>query len=179
MKKSMKHFIFGNNILGEYPNTTKAIFGMGCFWGVERLFYTQKGVVTTAAGYAGGNTENPTYQQVCTATTGHTEVVLVVFDNSTISYLQLLKLFWENHNPTQYNRQGNDIGSQYRSAIYAQNQQQLELAQSSKNDFAKILASNNFDNIKTEITLNTQFYFAEEYHQQYLAKNPNERCGVY
>jgi peptide-methionine (S)-S-oxide reductase len=155
-----------------------AIFGMGCFWGVERIFWQLDGVVTTAAGYAGGHTPNPTYEEVCSGRTGHTEAVLVVFDPQRISYGALLQAFWEGHDPTQGMRQGNDVGTQYRSAIYATTPAQLAAAEASRDQFAPRLAAAGYGGITTEIRLAPPFYYAEDYHQQYLAKNPNGYCGV-
>lgn len=155
-----------------------AVFGLGCFWGAERLFWQTPGVYGTAVGYAGGFTPNPTYEEVCSGRTGHTEVVLVVFDPKKISYERLLKTFWENHDPTQGMRQGNDIGTQYRSAIYTMTETQLRAAQESKAAYGKALAASGLGSITTEIALAGPFYFAEDYHQQYLAKNPAGYCGL-
>lgn len=156
----------------------KVIFGMGCFWGVERLFWQQKGVWGTAVGYAGGHTVNPSYEEVCQGNTGHAEVVLVAYDPQIITFEQLLKLFWEGHNPTQGMRQGNDIGSQYRSAIYCTTEQQLQMAFESKRLYQQQLNLKGYPEITTEIKEATAFYFAEDYHQRYLQKNPNGYCGL-
>lgn len=173
------HFVNGNPLQGPFPSELEtAIFGMGCFWGVERKFWQQAGVYTTAAGYAGGATVNPTYQEVCSGQTGHTEAVMVVFDPSVVSYPTLLQLFWEGHDPTQGMRQGNDLGSQYRSAIYTSDEQQLQQAVASKAEFQAALSAAGFGEITTEILPAPAFYYAEEYHQQYLAKNPGGYCGL-
>lgn len=155
-----------------------AVFAMGCFWGAERLFWQLPGVQSTAVGYSGGTTDSPSYQDVCTGRTGHAEVVRVVFDPRVVSYQQLLKVFWESHNPTQGMRQGNDIGSQYRSAIYTTNAEQGVLAQESREMYQRDLVGAGFQPITTEIAAIGKFYLAEEYHQQYLAKNPNGYCGI-
>ena len=154
------------------------MFGMGCFWGAERKFWTLNGVYSTAVGYAAGHTPNPTYREVCTGMTGHNEVVLVVFDPHVISYDELLKTFWENHNPTQGMRQGNDIGTQYRSAIYTFSDAQRKAADESQAMYQKALAAKGLGAITTEIRPAPTFYYAEEYHQQYLAKNPDGYCGI-
>jgi peptide-methionine (S)-S-oxide reductase len=154
-----------------------AQFGMGCFWGAERMFWTLPGVVSTAVGYAGGMTPNPTYQEVCSGRTGHAEIVRVVYDPSRISYDDLLKVFWEGHDPTQGMRQGNDIGTQYRSAIYAYDQAQKDAAEKSRWMYQEALKKNGHGEIRTEISDAPEFYFAEDYHQQYLSKNPNGYCG--
>jgi len=151
---------------------------MGCFWGAERKFWQQEGVVSTAVGYAGGSTPNPTYREVCSGRTGHTEVVQVVFDPRRVSYEQLLKLFWENHDPTQGMRQGNDVGTQYRSAIYTHGPDQQRAAEASRDAYARLLAAAGHDAVTTEIREAPPFYFAEEDHQQYLAKNPDGYCGI-
>ncbi|XP_067274024.1 mitochondrial peptide methionine sulfoxide reductase isoform X2 [Pseudorasbora parva] len=153
-------------------------FGMGCFWGAERKFWVQKGVYSTQVGYSGGYTPNPTYEEVCTGKTGHTEVVRVVYEPEKINFAQLLKVFWESHNPTQGMRQGNDVGTTYRSAIYAYTQEQLTQALHSKDEYQKLLTEEGFDAITTEITMTKEFYYAEDYHQQYLSKNPNGYCGL-
>ena len=155
-----------------------AVFGMGCFWGAERKFWETPGVYSTAVGYAGGFTPNPTYEETCTARTGHAEVVLVVFDPAQVSYETLLKVFWESHDPTQGNRQGNDIGSQYRSAHLHDHRGQLEAAEASREMFARAAQAAGYDDITTEIAAAGDFYYAEPYHQQYLAKNPNGYCGI-
>lgn len=163
----------------DFPvGTAKAVFGMGCFWGVERLFWQQQGVVSTACGYSGGARVNPTYEQVCTGATGHAEVVLVVYCPKQISYTELLTLFWENHNPTQGMRQANDIGSQYRSMIFCQDETQLHDALASKEQYQTRLDASNGGVITTEIKMAEPFYYAEGYHQQYLHKNPNGYCNL-
>jgi peptide-methionine (S)-S-oxide reductase len=174
------HFINGHNLLPPYPaGLERAVFGLGCFWGAERKFWELgSGIFVTAVGYAGGHTPNPTYEEVCSGRTGHTEVVLVVFDPKTISYPSLLKTFWENHNPTQGMRQGNDVGTQYRSAIYTFDEAQREAADISKAMYQRALAAKGLGNITTEIASSGEFYFAEDYHQQYLAKNPAGYCGL-
>jgi peptide-methionine (S)-S-oxide reductase len=175
-----RHFVNGNPLKPPYPaGLEQAVFGLGCFWGAERKFWELgDGVYVTAAGYAGGHTENPTYEEVCSGRTGHTEVVLVVFDPAKISYEQLLKTFWENHNPTQGMRQGNDVGTQYRSAIYTTNEAQAAAAVASKAAYQKALVAKGLGTITTEIAPGGPFYFAEDYHQQYLAKNPAGYCGL-
>ncbi|XP_073480935.1 mitochondrial peptide methionine sulfoxide reductase isoform X6 [Aquarana catesbeiana] len=155
-----------------------AIFGMGCFWGAERKFWKQNGVYSTQVGFAGGHTVNPCYQEVCSGRTGHAEVVRVVYKPEDISYEKLLKVFWENHNPTQGMRQGNDVGPMYRSAIYTYTEEQLEAALKSKEDYQKELTAKGYGNITTEIRKETSFYYAEDYHQQYLSKVPNGYCGL-
>jgi peptide-methionine (S)-S-oxide reductase len=173
------HFVNGNPLRGPFPaHLQQAIFGMGCFWGVERKFWQLPGVFTTAAGYAAGLTPNPTYREVCSGQTGHNEVVLVVFDPAQVSYEQLLKLFWEGHDPTQGMRQGNDMGTQYRSGIYTFNDRQAALAAASKETFQQALDNAGYGVITTEILPAPEFYYAEDYHQQYLAKNPRGYCGV-
>jgi peptide-methionine (S)-S-oxide reductase len=173
------HFVNGNPLQGPFPaGLQTAIFGLGCFWGAERRFWQQPGVWTTAVGYAGGHTPNPTYEETCSGLTGHAEVVLVVFDPQLTSYEQLLKVFWEVHNPTQGMRQGNDIGSQYRSAIYCTDEQQLAAAQASQAQFQEELRKAGLGEITTEIAPAPTFYYAEAYHQQYLAKNPEGYCGL-
>ncbi len=173
------HFINGHPLKGPYPDGLEtAIFAMGCFWGVERIFWKIPGVYVTAAGYAGGITPNPTYEETCTGRTGHTEVVLVVFDPKVVTYEALLKTFWENHDPTQGMRQGNDIGTQYRSGIYVTNDAQAAAAVASKEAYQQALSAKGLGDISTEIEAAGPFYFAEDYHQQYLAKNPNGYCGI-
>ena len=174
------HFVNGNPLKGPYPaGAEMAIFGAGCFWGVERKFWQLgDGIFVTAVGYAAGATPNPTYEEICSGRTGHNEVVLVVFDPKKISYDTLLKTFWENHDPTQGMRQGNDIGTQYRSGIYVFNEAQRKAAEESKAMYAKALADKRYGEITTEILDAPEFYFAEDYHQQYLAKNPAGYCGV-
>ena len=174
-----KHYVNGNPLKPPFPETMEtAMFGLGCFWGAERKFWQQEGVYTTAVGYAAGYTPNPTYREVCTGMTGHNEVVLVVYDPAKISYEELLKVFWESHNPTQGMRQGNDTGTQYRSGIYAYTEEQKQLAQASKATYEKELAKAGYPKITTEILDAPEFYYAEDYHQQYLAKNPNGYCGL-
>jgi len=173
-----KHFVSGNELQPSLSARQMAMFGMGCFWGAERKFWQQKGVYTTAVGYAGGHTENPTYREVCTGMTGHNEVVRVVFDPKVIGYEALLRLFWENHDPTQGMRQGNDVGTQYRSAIYYYDDGQKNAAEASREVYQKSLSEAGHNEITTEIAPAPPFYFAEDYHQQYLAKNPDGYCGM-
>jgi len=174
-----KHFANGHPIKGPFPaGMQQAVFGMGCFWGAERLFWQTKGVYSTAVGYAGGETKNPTYEEVCSGMTNHSEVVLVVFDPKVISYEQLLKVFWEGHDPTQGMRQGNDRGTQYRSVIYAYGDEQLQAARKSKEMFQPALTKKGYGPITTEIRSAPEFYYAEDYHQQYLGKNPGGYCGL-
>ncbi len=174
-----KHFVNGNPLRGPFAENLRcAVFGLGCFWGAERRFWQQSGVHSTAAGYAGGYTPNPTYEEVCSGLTGHTEVVLVVFDPQQISYDQLLKLFWEFHDPTQGMRQGGDLGTQYRSAIYCYDAAQLQAARAARDDYQRALTQAGFGQITTEIRDAPTFYYAEHYHQQYLAKNPHGYCGL-
>ena len=174
-----EHFLKGTPIKGPYPEgLDQAIFGMGCFWGVEKKFWLLDGVYTTAVGYSGGFTKNPTYREVCTGMTGHNEVVLVVFDPKKISYEVLLKTFWEDHDPTQGMQQGNDVGTQYRSGAYVFNQEQKSAATDSLTSYQQNLNKSGFGAITTEIEPAGPFYFAEHYHQQYLAKNPDGYCGV-
>ncbi|KJZ18283.1 peptide-methionine (S)-S-oxide reductase MsrA [Loktanella sp. S4079] len=173
------HSVFGTPLAVDVPAGMQvAIFGMGCFWGVERIFWQIDGVVSTMVGYAGGFTPNPTYEEVCTGKTGHNEVVRVVFDPTRVSYTRLLQMFWENHDPTQGMRQGNDMGTQYRSGIYVADAEQKTAAETSKQEFAPRLASAGYGQITTEIIDAPAFYYAEEYHQQYLAKNPDGYCGI-
>ena len=173
------HFVNGNPLQDPFPaGVQTALFGLGCFWGAERRFWQQPGVWTTAVGYAGGHTPNPTYEETCSGLTGHAEVVLVVFDPKLTSYEELLKVFWEVHNPTQGMRQGNDIGSQYRSAIYCSDDQQLAAARRSQEQFQAELRKAGLGEITTEIAPAPTFYYAEAYHQQYLAKNPEGYCGL-
>ena len=174
------HFVNGHGLQPPYPaGLEQAVFGLGCFWGAERKFWQLgDGIFATAVGYAGGHTPNPTYEEVCSGRTGHTEVVLVVFDPKLISYQALLKRFWENHNPTQGMRQGNDVGTQYRSAIYTLSDAQRKAADASKAIYQKALAAKGLGAITTEIAASGEFYFAEDYHQQYLAKNPAGYCGL-
>ena len=173
------HFVNGNPLVGPFPShLQQVVFGLGCFWGAERKFWQTEGVYTTAAGYAGGYTPNPSYEEVCSGLTGHTEVVLVVFDPKIVSYEQLLALFWESHDPTQGMRQGNDVGTQYRSSIYTFNDDQLIVAKQSEAKFQESLKQAGYGSITTEITSLRDFYYAEDYHQQYLAKVPNGYCGL-
>ncbi|MGB3612515.1 MAG: peptide-methionine (S)-S-oxide reductase MsrA [Elainellaceae cyanobacterium] len=179
MPISNKHFVNGNPLKPPYPEGMAiAMFGLGCFWGAERCFWQQNGVYTTAVGYAAGYTPNPTYQEVCSGATGHNEVVHVVYDPAVISYSDLLKLFWESHNPTQGMRQGNDSGTQYRSGIYTYSAEQKQLAEASKSAYQEQLDAAGYSSITTEILEAPEFYFAEDYHQQYLAKNPGGYCGL-
>jgi peptide-methionine (S)-S-oxide reductase len=174
-----KHFVNGHPLKPPFPaGIQQAVFGMGCFWGAERLFWKMKGVYSTAVGYAGGDTKNPTYEEVCSGFTNHAEVVLVAFDPKVVSYEQLLKTFWEGHDPTQGMRQGNDAGTQYRSTIYAYGDEQLKAAQKSKEVFEQALKQKGLGAITTEIRQAPEFYYAEDYHQQYLGKNPNGYCGL-
>ena len=173
------HAVLGNPIVPPFPDGfEKILFGMGCFWGAERIFWTQKGVWTTSVGYAGGSTTNPTYHEVCSGMTGHTEAVEVVYDPSIITTDAVLQLFWESHDPTQGMRQGNDRGTQYRSAIYVDSDEMLKLVEESRAHYAKNLASAGFSSITTEIALGKKYYLAEGYHQQYLHKNPSGYCGI-
>ncbi len=173
------HYVNGNPLQGPFPaHLQQAVFGMGCFWGVERQFWQMEGVFTTAAGYAGGYTANPTYDEVCSGLTGHNEVVLVVFDPNVVTYAQLLQSFWEGHNPTQGMRQGNDAGTQYRSGIYTFDEVQAVQAKASQGDFQKALKQAGYGEITTEILPAPPFFYAEDYHQQYLAKNPGGYCGL-
>jgi peptide-methionine (S)-S-oxide reductase len=173
------HDVLGNPLTPPFPDGfPQAVFGMGCFWGAERKFWQADGVWTTAVGYAGGTTPNPTYEEVCSGLTGHTEVVLVVFDPAKTSYEAMLKVFWENHDPTQGMRQGNDVGTQYRSAIYWYGDDQRQAAEASRKMFQEVLSASRFGEITTEIREAPAFYYAEPYHQQYLDKVPNGYCGL-
>jgi peptide-methionine (S)-S-oxide reductase len=173
------HFVNGNTIVPPFPDGIElAHFAMGCFWGAERMFWQTPGVFSTAVGYAGGFTPNATYEEVCSGQTGHTEVVLVAYNPAEVSYEALLQVFWEGHDPTQGMRQGNDVGTQYRSAVYAVGDGQVAAAQASRDLYQRRLSDAGYDGITTEITLAPAFYHAEEYHQQYLAKNPNGYCGI-
>ena len=180
MRLNPQHFVSGHSMLAPYPAGLElAYFAMGCFWGVERLFWQQAGVYTTAVGYQGGFTPNPTYKEVCTGLTGHTESVLVVFDPQQIRYVDLLKLFWEQHDPAQGMRQGGDIGTQYRSVLFTLNDAQAAAAEASRQAFQHAMAAVQDPRpVTTQITPAPAFYFAEEYHQQYLAKNPQGYCGL-
>ena len=173
------HTVLGTSLAGPFaPPLEKAVFGLGCFWGAERRFWKVPGVHSTAVGYAGGTTPNPTYREVCSGLTGHTEVVHVVFDPSKVTFADLLKVFWESHDPTQGMRQGNDVGTQYRSAIYTLSEAQAQTAEHSKRAYSEVLRRAGYGEITTEIAKAGPFYFAEEYHQQYLDKNPNGYCGL-
>ncbi len=173
------HFVFGRPLKGPYPdNMQKALFGLGCFWGAERVFWQLEGVYITAVGYAGGFTPNPTYEEVCSGRTGHNEVVFVVFDPEKLSYNSLLKTFFEAHDPTQGMRQGNDIGTQYRSGIYTFDAEQMRAAKQTRAAYDAVLSAQGYPPVTTEIKPAPVFYFAEAYHQQYLAKNPNGYCGL-
>ena len=179
MPVAARHFVNGNPMRDPFPeHMQRAMFGMGCFWGVERVFWQMRGVYTTAAGYAAGITPNPTYEEVCSGLTGHNEVVQVVYDPQRVSYPQLLQVFWEGHDPTQGMRQGNDLGTQYRSGIYTFGAEQQTLAEASKLAFQQALASAGYGDITTEILPAPEFYYAEDYHQQYLARNPGGYCGL-
>ncbi len=174
-----KHYVNGNPLTPPFPDgMERALFGMGCFWGAERKFWQLDGVYSTAVGYAAGYTPNPTYQEVCSGLTGHNEVVLVLFDPAVVTYDQLLKTFWENHNPTQGMRQGNDVGTQYRSGIYTYSQAQHQAAEASRRAYQEALNQAGYGSITTEILDASEFYYAEAYHQQYLAKNPGGYCGL-
>jgi peptide-methionine (S)-S-oxide reductase len=174
-----QHFVNGNRIVPPFPaGMEQAVFGLGCFWGAERLFWKLPGVYSTAVGYAGGETKNPTYEEVCSGFTNHTEAVLVVFDPKVVTYEELLKVFWEAHDPTQGMRQGNDAGTQYRSAIYTYGDAQAKAAAQSKQRYEQALKAKGFGLITTEIRSAPEFYYAEDYHQQYLAKNPGGYCGL-
>ena len=175
----MKHFLSGIDLSSDTPTDfNEIIFGAGCFWGVERKFWVLEGVWLTSVGYAGGNSINPTYEQVCYEETNHVEVVKVVYDPAVIKIDTLLKTFWECHDPTQGMRQGNDRGTQYRSVIYCSSEEDLDLSLSTMKKYQEVLSKNNYQQITTEILLAPKFYLAEEYHQQYLAKNPNGYCGL-
>jgi len=176
---AQSHFINGRPLKGPYPQGLEtAVFAMGCFWGEEKKFWSLPGVWVTAVGYVNGLTPNPTYEEVCTGRTGHAEAVLVVYDPKAVSYAQLLKVFWESHDPTQGMRQGNDVGTQYRSGIYPQSDAQAAAAEASKEAYQQALSARGFGRITTEIVPAGEFYFAEDYHQQYLAKNPAGYCGI-
>ena len=172
------HFVNGALLQGTFPGMERALLAMGCFWGAERRFWQAPGVHSTAVGYTNGYTRNATYQEVCTGLTGHTEAVLVIFDPAQTTYAAMLSLFWQEHDPTQGMRQGNDSGSQYRSGIYCYSDEQLALAEASRDAFQPLLDSAGFATITTEITKAPEFYYAEDYHQQYLAKNPQGYCGI-
>jgi peptide-methionine (S)-S-oxide reductase len=173
------HLVLGTPLTPPFPEgLATAVFAMGCFWGAERKFWQAEGVYTTAVGYAGGTTPNPTYEEVCSGRTGHTEAVLVVYDPDRISYEGLLRIFWESHDPTQGMRQGNDTGTQYRSAIYTRTQDQADAAEASRRAYQEVLTGAGYGEITTEIAPAPAFYYAEDYHQQYLARNPNGYCGL-
>ena len=179
MQIAEQHFVNGAPLVGPWPeHCDTLVVGMGCFWGAERKFWQAPGVYSTAVGYAGGATPEPTYKEVCSGRTGHAEVVLVVFDRTQTSLEAMLRVFWENHDPTQGNRQGNDIGTQYRSAIYFANEAQREAAEHSRDAFQAELTKARYGAITTEIAPLREFYYAEDYHQQYLGKNPNGYCGL-
>ena len=174
-----RHFINRNPLEAPFPaGMEQVVFGLGCFWGAEKIFWSIPGVYSTAVGYAGGETKNPSYEEVCSGMTNHTEAVLVVFDPKKVSYEELLKAFWEGHDPTQGMRQGNDSGTQYRSAVYCYGETQLKVALASKDLFEKELQKKSYGKISTEIRSAPEFYYAEDYHQQYLGKNPNGYCGL-
>jgi peptide-methionine (S)-S-oxide reductase len=179
MRIPARHTVLGTPLSPPFPEGyERAVFGMGCFWGAERKFWELDGVYTTAVGYAGGVTRNPSYREVCSGRTGHAEVVLVVYDPKRVSYADLLRAFWENHDPTQGMRQGNDEGTQYRSAIYATTPAQREAAEASRDEYQRALAKGGHGRITTEIAAEPPFYYGEDYHQQYLAKNPGGYCGI-
>jgi len=179
MRVPREHFVNGAPLEPPFPEGSElALFGLGCFWGAERKFWQTPGVLSTSVGYAGGATPNPTYREVCSGGTGHAEVVRVVFDPRTVSYAELLRLFWEAHDPTQGMRQGNDVGTQYRSAIYTKGAEQARLAAASREAYQQALAASGHGAITTEIAEAPEFYYAEDYHQQYLAKNPGGYCGI-
>ena len=179
MPVAPKHLVLGTPMVPPFPDGLEvAVFGLGCFWGAERKFWQVKGVYSTAVGYAGGFTPNPTYEEVCSGLTGHAEVVLVAFDPKVVSFEQLLRVFWESHDPTQGMRQGGDTGTQYRSTIYGRNEAQLAAARASRDAYQARLTAAGFGPITTEIAPAGAFYYAEDYHQQYLAKNPNGYCGL-
>ena len=178
IRVSPKHFVKGSVMRGPFPGMSQAMFGLGCFWGAEKKFWDFDAVITTAVGYAGGHTPNPTYEEVCSGRTGHNEVVWLVYDVERVAYEALLRTFWENHDPTQGMRQGNDTGTQYRSAIYCYTEQQMSAALLSRDRYQEQLSRSRYGTITTEIIDAPTFYYAEDYHQQYLAKNPNGYCGL-
>ncbi len=179
MRVAETHVVNAHRVVPPFPDgLERAVFGMGCFWGAERKFWQAPGVYSTAVGYAGGYTPNPTYREVCSGATGHTEVVLVVFDQRSVSYDDLLRLFWENHDPTQGMRQGNDVGTQYRSAIYTFGPEQRRCAEASRTRYQDALTAAGHGRVTTEIADAPSFYYAEDYHQQYLARNPGGYCGL-
>lgn len=174
-----QHYVHKRSIMGPFEDCLEDIsFGLGCFWGAEKKFWNHNGVYTTAVGYSGGYTQNPSYEEVCSELTGHTEVVRIIYNPKKILLKEVLSIFWESHDPTQGMKQGNDSGTQYRSAIYCSNQKQLNDALSSRNLYQKLLKIHGYGEITTEISLNKEFFYAEDYHQQYLAKNPNGYCGL-
>ena len=174
-----RHYVNGNPLAPPFPaGLEQAVFGLGCFWGAERMFWQAPGVFTTAVGYGGGYTPNPSYEEVCSGRTGHAEVVLAVFDPEVTSYEEMLRIFWEGHDPTQGMRQGNDVGTQYRSAIYTFSDAQREAAEASRERYQQALTAKGYGDITTELAAAPPFYYAESYHQQYLAKNPNGYCGI-
>ncbi|HEX8438762.1 peptide-methionine (S)-S-oxide reductase MsrA [Archangium sp.] len=174
-----KHFVNGASLKPPFPEgLEQAVFGLGCFWGAERKFWQTPGVYSTSVGYAGGHTPNPTYEEVCSGRTGHTEVVLVVYDPKQVSFETLLKVFWESHDPTQGMRQGNDVGTQYRSALYWYTDAQRQVAEASRDAYQQVLSSSGYGVITTELREAPEYFYAEDYHQQYLAKNPNGYCGL-
>jgi peptide-methionine (S)-S-oxide reductase len=179
LRVPVRHFVTGNRIVPPFPShLQEAVFGLGCFWGAERRFWQTAGVYSTSVGYAGGFTSNPSYEEVCTGRTGHAEVVRVMSDPEAVTYEDLLRVFWESHDPTQGMRQGNDVGTQYRSVIYATSAAQLATAERSKKAYQAALRQAGYGPITTEVASAPEFYYAEEYHQQYLAKNPNGYCGI-
>jgi len=178
MPVAPKHVVLGTPMEPPFPGKQLAMFAMGCFWGAERKFWELEGVYTTAVGYAGGYTPNPSYREVCSGKTGHAEVVRLAFDPKVVSYDKLLKVFWENHDPTQGMRQGNDIGTQYRSAIYWFNEEQRKAAEASRDAYQRVLKAAGYGSITTELREAPEFYYAEDYHQQYLEKNPEGYCGL-
>jgi peptide-methionine (S)-S-oxide reductase len=179
MQVPQEHFVNGNRLEPPFPQGSElALFGLGCFWGAERKFWTIPGVYSTSVGYAAGVTPNPTYEEVCTGHTGHTEVVRVVYDPAVVSYETLLRVFWESHDPTQGMRQGNDVGTQYRSGVYWHDEAQRDAAERSRKAYGEQLRAAGFGAVTTEVLQAPEFYYAEDYHQQYLAKNPNGYCGI-
>ena len=179
MRVPERHHVNGARLQEPFPDgLERAMFGMGCFWGAEKMFWQVPGVYTTAVGYAAGLTPNPTYREVCSGMTGHNEVVLVVFDPKKVSYEQLLRTFWENHDPTQGMRQGNDVGTQYRSGIYYYSDAQRQAAERTRDEYQRRLSAARYGSITTEIAEAPEFYYAEDYHQQYLSKNPDGYCGI-
>ena len=179
MQVASRHTVLGGPLAPPYPEGTEiAEFALGCFWGAERKFWETPGVVSTAVGYAGGYTSNPTYEEVCSGRTGHAEAVRVVYDPDLVSYRDLLKVFWESHDPTQGMRQGNDVGTQYRSVIYTRSDEQRQEAERSRDDYQRVLTLAGYGPITTEVVPAGEFYFAEDYHQQYLQKNPSGYCGI-